>query len=350
MTYEDINQVPKATLFESAQGCLLGGAIGDALGAPVEFMSLEEIRNEYGPDGIQEFDKAYGVLGAITDDTQMTLFSAEGLIRARLRSHEKGICSPETVVAYAYQRWLKTQREPCHPRTNTEGWLLANKGLHFRRAPGMTCLSALRIWDHMDAKNNSKGCGTIMRSAPFAFVPNAAELAWNCAKITHGHPEASASSAILAGGVQFLVLGHSIEAAIEKACEPYDSSESARLSILALELARSNVPSEAAITQLGQGWTADEALAIGAYCAVKSAGDFESGVRMAVNHDGDSDSTGSICGNLLGTIVGYEGLPKCWRESVELADVIVQIAMDLVGEVPTDSRTLEDYYRNYPAC
>lgn len=60
------------------QGCLLGGAVGDALGAPLEFMRRSEILQAFGPKGITDLVPAYGKLGAITDDTQMTLFTAEG--------------------------------------------------------------------------------------------------------------------------------------------------------------------------------------------------------------------------------------------------------------------------------
>lgn len=69
------------------RACLLGGAIGCALGAAVEFDSLSGIRNRFGPEGIQHYVNAYGGLGRITDDTQMTLFTAEGLLRARGRNH-----------------------------------------------------------------------------------------------------------------------------------------------------------------------------------------------------------------------------------------------------------------------
>ena len=78
--------------------------MGDALGAPVEFMSLAEIRGRFGPDGIQDYSPAYGRIGAITDDTQMTLFTAEGIIRAHNRALNKGICHPPSVVYYAYLR------------------------------------------------------------------------------------------------------------------------------------------------------------------------------------------------------------------------------------------------------
>ena len=94
---------------ERIAGCLLGGAVGDALGAPVEFMRLSEIRERFGGEGLTDFAPAYGRLGAITDDTQMTLFTAEGLLRAYCRGIRKGICDGPTVIYYAYVRRLKTQ-------------------------------------------------------------------------------------------------------------------------------------------------------------------------------------------------------------------------------------------------
>lgn len=73
------------------RGCLLGGAVGDALGAPIEFMNIAEIQSRFGPGGIRDFAPAYGVIGAFTDDTQMTLFTTEGLLRAATRYDARGI-------------------------------------------------------------------------------------------------------------------------------------------------------------------------------------------------------------------------------------------------------------------
>jgi len=65
-------------LADRFRGCLLAGAAGDTLGAPVEFMGLASIRDRFGPGGIRGLAPAYGREGgAITDDTQMTLFTAE---------------------------------------------------------------------------------------------------------------------------------------------------------------------------------------------------------------------------------------------------------------------------------
>ncbi len=74
------------TIRDRVLGCIIGGAVGDALGAAVEFQSRREITDQFGPAGITEYAPAYGRVGAITDDTQMTLFTIEGLIRAKFRS------------------------------------------------------------------------------------------------------------------------------------------------------------------------------------------------------------------------------------------------------------------------
>ena len=126
------------------QGCLLGGAVGDALGAPVEFLTRREILRRFGPEGITGYTPAWGGLGTITDDTQMTLFTAEGLIRAWVRERVTGTASAVGVTAHAYLRWLRTQGERPHRAIDTgtveTGWLFQQRALHSRRAPGVTCL------------------------------------------------------------------------------------------------------------------------------------------------------------------------------------------------------------------
>ena len=92
-------------------GCMVGGAVGDALGAPIEFSTLDEIRAAHGPQGVTGFVAGGMVPGTFTDDTQMTLFTAEGLIRADNRMRERGICDVPRVIWRAYQRWLNTQGE-----------------------------------------------------------------------------------------------------------------------------------------------------------------------------------------------------------------------------------------------
>ena len=161
---------PDDRMSKLTRASLFGGAIGDALGAEFEFWPLDRIRRRF-PDGVDEMLTHDGRIGSITEDTQMTLFTAEGLLRARTRGMTKGICHPPGVVHHALVRWFTTQGEAPRRDVDRTG-LVFDPRLHVRRAPGTTCLDALghckRFGD--PAKNDSKGCGTIMRVAPVALL------------------------------------------------------------------------------------------------------------------------------------------------------------------------------------
>lgn len=218
---------------DRVRGCLIGGAVGDALGAGVEFLKLDEIRSRFGLFGVGDYTQAYGRRGAITDDTQMTLFTAEGLIRAWARFGERGICHSPSIVHHAYLRWLLTQGERPIKRDlhiNTDGWLFAVRGLHHRRAPGNTCLQALRHAEDWGvpsvARNHSKGCGGVMRVAPVGlFRPVIGELdavfeeAVKAAALTHGHPTGSLAAGYFAATIAGLVSGVSLDRALDDADE-----------------------------------------------------------------------------------------------------------------------------------
>lgn len=330
-------RLPKDDLLDRARACLIAGAIGDALGGAVEFNSLSSIRSTYGPRGIARYDTAYGRRGAITDDTQMTLFSAEGLINAWKRGSDKGICHVPTMVGLAYQRWMATQGERAHPHSLSQserGWLVDLPDLNHRRAPGNTCLSALRQWDYNEASNDSKGCGTVMRSAPFGFFPDSWRHAWDCASLSHGHIEAKASAAIMAHAVSLVLEGIELRGALLSAADlDIDSTRSSALIHHAVDLADQKADPDQAIERLGEGWVAEEALAVGAFCALLAERDLLEGLRLAVNHSGDSDSTGSICGNLMGAVLGWrsvEALPSDLLDELELRETIERIAQEMI--------------------
>jgi ADP-ribosylglycohydrolase len=355
-------------------GCLLGGAVGDALGAPVEFMKRTEILRRFGPNGITQYAPAYGGLGKITDDTQMTLFTAEGLIRAWVRGCFKGSTTYTGVTAHAYLRWLQTQgeRPTCDINFGTDepGWLFQQRQLHSRRAPGNTCLSALRAMNHLGepARNDSKGCGGVMRVAPVGLFAwrlrqhespqDAFRLGTELAALTHGHPTGALTGGVLAVLVLALTDGASLPEALAAAksvlrAEP-GHEETLRAIEMAEELTDSGLAHEEAIAQLGQGWIAEEALAISIYCALV-ARNFKQGVILAVNHDGDSDSTGAIVGNLLGAMHGVKAIPAEWLAPLELRDVITELAEDLyafkdwvIGEHSDNEELNRRIWRKYP--
>ena len=338
---------PALDMRSRIRGCLLGGAVGDALGAPVEFMRLTEIKARFGPQGIAEYDQAYGRSGAITDDTQMTLFTAEGLLRAYVHGNLKGICSVPSVICHAYLRWLLTQGvTPAakEMQIGKDGWLWKEKTLHSRRAPGNTCISSLkgmtRFTDER-AKNNSKGAGAIMRVAPVAcFVRSgdqaAAEDVFHLGKeiswITHGHPSGYLSAAAFAVILHALLWEHSMKIGIQRArtllSREDDSDETLAAIEVALACVEKRVEPEPAIQKIGEAWVGEEALGVAIYCALM-ADDLASGVRMSVNHDGDSDTTGLLVGQVLGAINGEAAIPAHWLRDLEAQEIIRQVSDDL---------------------
>lgn len=330
------------------RGCLLAGAIGDALGAAVEFDDWEAIRDRFGPDGITAFAPAYGRLGAITDDTQMTLFTAEGFIRARQRFADRGICDIPGVINRAYLRWLATQgeRPPHDPDVGSaeNGWLFQQRFLHSRRAPGNTCMSALRAGGRGSVdkpRNDSKGCGGVMRVAPIGLVASQPfELAVDAAALTHGHPSGYLSAGALGELISNVMDGRSLEEAVQRARDRVaveaGGGEVADAIDHAMRMTSSAPrPSAESISQLGEGWVGEEALAISIYCALL-AEDVRDGIVRAVNHSGDSDSTGAITGNILGALHGEEALPADLLAGLEGREVIEQLADDLATDEVLD--------------
>ncbi|MFH1227749.1 MAG: ADP-ribosylglycohydrolase family protein [Planctomycetota bacterium] len=305
------------------QGCLLGLAIGDALGAPVEFMSLDEIKKKYGNTGVTDF-KSWSSFnaGCYTDDTQMALATAEGCISADQRWKDRGICNSATVVHRRYLEWLKRQSDPFESR-----------------GPGHTCLEALESGEMgtLEEKiNDSKGSGGVMRIAPVGLScspQNAFEIGAKFAAITHGHPSGYLSAGFLALVISHIARGKSLPSAVslavKKLKEHKGNEETLEKVQLAQKLSRSKKPVNESIEMIGQGWVGEEALGISLYCALKFPSDYYKAVLASVNHSGDSDTTGTITGAILGTILGIEGIPGKWVKGVENSDKIKGIADDM---------------------
>lgn len=329
--------------WEEVLGCFLGGAVGDALGADIEFDSLARIRRRFGPQGIADYAGRSG--GHITDDTQMTLFTAEGLLRASARFPDERSVHGPTMIHRSYLRWLMTQSQPDHIRVVRDhgaaiesGWLLTNAELHVARAPGATCLAALRsgaMGTITPPINTSKGCGGVMRVAPIGLAPVADPfvLAAEAAAITHGHPSGYLSAGAFALMIASLVAGASLPDAVDVARtrvagEPGHQETTDALAA-AVQLAHDEpVPAPEIVERLGGGWVGEEALAIAVYAALV-ARDLEHGVATAVNHSGDSDSTGAIAGNLLGAASGASVIPDRWRSELAERELVEAVARDL---------------------
>ncbi len=243
-------------------------------------------------------------------------------------------------------------------------WLFEVQELHSLRAPGITCMGSLRnIVQGIDHENNSKGCGGVMRVAPVVLCHDLREtmgaefmysLGGAVADITHNNPLGFMPAAFLIMLLDKItkcgqVVGRKELEKLVFICvrelsmvklqgggesNTYDKFPAAigtlgRLMMLAVDLASGDLPDEECIRELGEGWTGEEALAIAVYCALKHTDSFEDAVVAAVNHSGDSDSTGAICGNIMGLIHGFDAIPDYFKEHLELLPVLEEVATDL---------------------
>lgn len=373
------------------RGCLMAGAAGDALGYPVEFMNRSTIFQRYGEHGITRFDiDKYSGKALVSDDTQMTLFTANGMLMGITRGYMRGIGGqPEDYVDGAYLDWYYTQtgrKRDIHINDFHYTWLRDLPELAHRRAPGTTCMSACEaIFNHEHPQNNSKGCGGIMRVAPMGLFDAAhniystmrlAEAGAQIAKVTHLHPLGYLPAALMTLFISRIVplSQDEVKASVVnivndgldimmKMEAPNDDKEYLKnLTLTAVRLAQSDIPDAAAIRQLGEGWTAEEAWAISLYCAIRHIDNMRVAIIAAVNHDGDSDSTGAITGNIMGAIYGYEAIKsermfcpdgKEFEETIELANIILALADDLytgciISEYdPIETPEKKKWYKRY---
>lgn len=347
-------------------GCLLGAAVGDALCKATARASVAGGRSRIGPSGVRPDGVVNGQVAAITAGTQMALFTAEGLLRAHARFVGRGICHAPSVVHHAYLRWLITQGVTPRARVASfedwpDGWLVGCRQLWYRRAPGRTCLSALAEAVELGdpAHNDSKGCGAVMRVAPVGLVCAASDdgrfpafdLGVEVARLTHGHRTGQLASGFFAHLVALLLTGQKLSPAVRDARRVVAardaSDETVRAIDAALALAESEEPpTPDAVGSLGSGWVAEEAVSIAIYCAL-SGRSFEQGVCLAVNHVGDSNSTGSLAASLLGAAHGVAAIPERWLDALELREVIEEVGDDLAAL--RDGRLdLERSFAKYP--
>ena len=357
------------------RGSLIGGAAGDALGYAVEFDSENSIFAKYGPGGIRAYalDPVSGK-AQISDDTQMTLFTANGILFGETRAALRGIGGqPSMYMLYAYQDWLRTQdmtfKETQKDKKNNRciSWLSDVPELYARRAPGNTCLSALAArkadpeTDYIHHPlNHSKGCGGVMRVAPmglkaypYADIKTIDREGAELPAITPGHALGYMPAAVLTHIIHQSVYADEKVTRLEIVQQARDTvagifaddphiGELTDLINFAAELSQNDESDLDNIHKLGEGWVGDEALAIALYCALRYQNDFSAGIIAAVNHKGDSDSTGAIAGNILGAWLGFDAIDDQWKKNLELYDVILELADDLCQGCRIDAYSTDD--------
>ena len=357
------------------RGCLIGGAVGDALGYAVEFLQDYQIFQRYGEQGITEYSLIDGV-AQISDDTQMTLFTANGLLVGTTRGMNRGIMAEYPhYIRCSYKDWLLTQgAEQFGREQQHSSWLNNIDELNHSREPGRTCISAIMNGCNgtiAEPINHSKGGGGVMRVAPIGLyfenknytINEIDMIGAETAALTHGHELGYIPAAALVHIIHLVSHNPDItllEAVIDakkgvsvlfKNCAHI--SELMSLLDKAIELSKMDVDDLEAIRDLGEGWVAEETLAIAVYCVLKYSNNFEKAIIASVNHSGDSDSTGAVTGNILGAYLGLSAIPQKFLEKLELKSIITEIADDLYNDCqmseynPYFDKTRAQKYINY---
>lgn len=320
-------------------------------------MDLEQIHKTYGKVGLTDLICINGK-AQISDDTQMTLFTANGLLLGATRAVRGVSGPPEFYVYLAYKEWLETQTGMKPELKHQKTWLYNEPELHHSRAPGRTCMFGIAKSENggtlEEPLNDSKGCGGVMRVAPMALIyggkdiEGTVEAGARIAALTHGHPLGYIPAAALCAIIFYIIYDNqSVKEAtlnaLNKTKEQFGLNkywkDFCALIEKAIKLAEEEISEHEAIASLGEGWVAEETLAIAVYCAVKYQDDFKKAIICATNHDGDSDSTGAVCGNILGAYLGLERISIDFPpDRIELSEVILEIAEDLFNGCP-----LHDY-------
>lgn len=301
MKTENIQDSPY--LEKKLRGYLFGTACADALGRPVEHLTLEQIKTKYGEKGILELPPN----SPWTDDTQLMLVLTRGL----LRGAELELPGLMGKIAEELVLWLN---EPdLGAGATTRGAALSLKN----EIP----------WSKSGIR--SKTCGSLMRTGILGFVYQndpikLVKVAQVSGRITHSHPVAEAAS--IAGS-------YAVKLALDR-LEPREmfkmllevtqgiSQEFTQALENSYYMAYSGIGDEEGLKKLGQGWYADETFALAYFCILRYPNDYKKAVQTAVNITGDSDSVASVAGGILGARLGIEAIPVSWIEALKEKEIL----------------------------
>lgn len=317
---------------EQVLGMLYGLALGDALGAPVEFWELKGIRERYGPAGIQDLPDP----ALFTDDTQLTLAVAEALVAA---GHQD-LGAIMEAMTQQFIAWLHSQENPDNVRS-----------------PGGACLYGARQLEAgipwwKSGKPNSKGCGAAMRVAPIGYLyqhdlPKLRQVAASSALATHHHPAAQVATVAAALLVKLALDRLPPEEFLPTLeLETHGQVQDFDRAMERLEQALEMESPDAALAHIGDGWVAEEAVLAALYCFLTSPDDFLATIRRGANTQGDSDSIASIAGGISGAYLGIHALPPDWVQRLEKSAYLADLARRLArarsakGVLPAERTTV----------
>ena len=337
------------------RGCLLGLAVGDALGCTVDGKTLEEIRQDYGPNGLMGYDLVNGY-AETTSYTQLAAYTANGLLMGLTHGQLQGRMAPFVhYTSLSTQEWAYTQQYRRPPQRG-RCWICQVPELRRRACLDTRMLDTLtrgKPGTPEEPANAFQTPGSLTCAIPAGLFyapermsfPEIGQLGAEVIALTHGEPSAFLSGAVLAYCTAGLVqapevplkehLTQAAQAVAAQFGQTYPQALELR-SLLrrAMLMAQEKQTSQSeAMDRLGC-MTASQVLA-GAYYALLAGGeDFDSTMITAVNHSGRSAAVGAVAGALLGAKLGHEALPEFYLECLEPVDALLTLADDLLQGCP----------------
>lgn len=344
----------KATL-SAYRGCLLGLAVGDAMGYTVDSRTWAQIREDYGPNGLLGYDLVNGY-AEISSYTQIAAFTCNGLLIGITRGQLLGKMAPFVrYIAHSSREWCAGQRPWGRPE-KTLCWLLDQSELcrrHCMDTRMMDTLSRRTLGTPEEPVNNFSGAGSITSAVAVGLFcdpsrmaqPEIDRLGAEAVALTHGSPLAFLTGGVLThiisrcARAQDAPLGAIYRTALQKLeadfgheySQVYEITTLVRRAMILAE--DGTLPTEQAMEQLRCD-NAAEVLAGAVYATLSCGGDFDRAMIIAVNHSGRSAAVGALTGAILGARLGEDALPSFYIECLACADTLRELASDLYQGYP----------------
>ena len=343
------------------EGCLLGMAIGDAMGYTVDAKTWDEIREDYGPNGLLGYDVANGCV-EVSSYTQLGAYVANGLLLAVSRG--KADLYPK-YIQMAMKEWARRQNLPRDPE-KYYCWISHVSCLRRRHCRDSRMLDALRnpnLGTVEKPINKNPTPGSMTAAAMVGLIYDNKRLGMSqvgrfgaeAVAATHGGTEAFLSGAVLAyviadicNAPQRTLKEHFLWAIDTMENQFYNkypkAGEIADFLKQTIDFAAKGKEHGMETLECN---SADQCLAGAMYACLVSEEDFDTAIITAVNHSGRSAAVGAMTGAILGAKLGKEELPAFYLEGLEVAEVLSHLARDIAQGSPTTGLFDDDWDHKY---
>ena len=332
------------------RGCLLGLAVGDAMGYTVDNRSWQEIREDYGPNGLLGYDLVNGYAD-VTSYAQLAAFTCNGLLFGMTRGQLSGKMAPYIkYIEMSSREWAASQRSWGRPKS-CYCWLLRRQELCRRHCMDTRMLDTLsrEAPNSLESPvNNFSDPAGLTAAIGVGLFYHKDRMDWRemarlgaeAVALTHGSPTAFLTGTVLTHIISLLIrhpgapLKKVFLAAVDAMKDQFGHQYSQAFDIATLvrhAVTYASAPDIRPVEVMEQlkCENAAQVLAGAVYTCLIAENDFDRAMIVAVNHSGRSAAVGALVGAILGLRLGEEALPEFYIECLEPADTLRELADDM---------------------